>query len=127
MSQKVPIRMPVGSPASAFLSTSATPAMPVPRPSTEPAAVSPSRPPVLAPPQPTSVVTPVVSPAAASATSPKKTPDPSETQVRFQVYLPQSLAARIDAEIERRKATGRRGRGKSDYSAIFRELVDRYL
>lgn len=127
MSQKVPIRMPVGSPASAFLSTSAAPAMPAPRPPTEPPAVAPSRPPVLAPPQPPSVVTPVVTPAAASAMSPKRTADPREAQVRFQVYLPQSLAARIDAEIERRKADGRRGRGKSDYSAIFRELVDRYL
>jgi hypothetical protein len=127
MSQKVPIRMPVGSPASAFLSTSASPAMPVPRPPTEPPAVAPSRPPVLAPPQPPSVVTPVVTPAAPSAMSPKRTADPQEAQVRFQVYLPQSLAARIDAEIERRKAAGRRGRGKSDYSAIFRELVDRYL
>jgi hypothetical protein len=123
MSQKVPIRMPVGSPASAFLSTSAAPAMPVPRPPTEPPAVPPSRPPVLAPPQPPSVVTP----AKAPATSPRTTVEPREPQVRFQVYLPQSLAVRIDAEIERRKAAGKRGRGKSDYSAIFRELVDRYL
>ncbi len=122
MSQKVPIRMPVGSPASAFLSTSGAPAMTVPRPPTEPPAAAPSRPPVLAP-QPPSVATP----ASASAMLPKRTAGTREAQVRFQVYLPQSLAARIDAEIERRKAAGRRGRGKSDYSAIFRELVDRYL
>ena len=125
MSQKVPIRMPVGSPASAFLSTTGAPAMPGPRQpvSEEQQAVAPPRPPVLTPPQPPRAVTP----ANASEASTNRTAESREAQVRFQVYLPRSLAARIDAEIERRKAAGRRGRGKSDYSAIFRELVDRYL
>jgi hypothetical protein len=121
MSGRVPIRVPGGHPASAFLSTPSTPAAPVQRPA-EPQDARPV--------QSSSPKTAVSVPDLPAPTPSLKKAGPEtvrERQVRFQVYLPMSLAQRVDAEVERRKASGRRGRGKSDYSAIFRELIDRYL
>jgi hypothetical protein len=37
------------------------------------------------------------------------------------------LAELVDAERDRRRAAGHRGRGKSDYTAIFRDLVEKHL
>jgi hypothetical protein len=50
-----------------------------------------------------------------------------EAGVRFQFFLPVHLAKLVDAERDRRKAAGYRGRGKSDYTAIFRDLVEKNL
>lgn len=124
---KVPIRVPTGSPAQAFFSRPApavehvAPAQLVvasPEPAIEPAAIDASEfVAASAGPAPTRS-RPVM--AAAQPQSP-------ESQVRFQFYLPVGLAKLVDAEVDRRKALGRRGRGKSDYTTIFRELVAKHL
>jgi hypothetical protein len=130
MSQKVGIRVPVGNPAAAFLSNPPAAADPVPerQPDREPDVVAPpSRP---APPAPMAG-NPAPAPTAGAAA--RRVPARpgslvrDEPLVRFQFYLPASLAALVDAEVDRRKAAGRRGRGKSDYTAIFRELVGKHL
>lgn len=129
MSGKVGIRMPTGSPASAFLSTHApeTPSLESPARRPEPAVLPPPRPaPPMAREEPSASASSAV--AATSAPRVAGTPKPAkEPAVRFQVFLPLRLAKLVDAEVERRKASGRRGRGKSDYTAIFRELVERHL
>jgi hypothetical protein len=50
-----------------------------------------------------------------------------EPGVRFQFFLPAHLARLVDAERDRRRASGYGGRGKSDYTAIFRDLVEKHL
>jgi hypothetical protein len=124
---KVPIRMPTGNPAQAFLSRPATStAAAAPPPPTPPAANGEQRAPHLD-------TTVGLEPSAERAPLvprqiPRlRQPAPAESQVRFQFYLPVSLAKLVDAEVERRKAIGRRGRGKSDYTTIFRELVEKHL
>jgi hypothetical protein len=59
---------------------------------------------------------------------PARTPQAAkEPGVRFQFFLPVHVAKLVDVELDRRKASGHRGRGKSDYTTIFRELVEKHL
>jgi hypothetical protein len=130
MSGKVPIRVPTGSPVNAFLSRPAAPA-----PLVEPAADLPEPEPPTPPKAPAKVAVSEAQPAAppVAATSPRAEATPTgveqkqEPVVRFQFFLPVRLARLVDAERDRRKAEGFRGRGKSDYTAIFRDLVDKHL
>jgi hypothetical protein len=122
MSGKVPIRVPTGSPVNAFLSGPAPIAdRPAPEPQASPA--PPSKPPARAEIE-EAPSTPVV--AAASARPAPRRPL-REPGVRFQFELPVRLARLVDAERERRKALGLRGRGKSDITAVFRDLVEKHL
>jgi hypothetical protein len=128
---KVPIRVPTGSPVNAFLSRPVPPVPPAPlveapeQPDPEPPT----------PPAPTRPLTSgggvreVPSPSARPTPSPtpRRLPPEPEPVVRFQFFLPVRLAKLVDAERDRRKAAGYRGRGKSDYQAIFRDLVDKHL
>ena len=121
MSAKVGIRMPTGAPASAFLSKPA----PVANLQEEATAHEPE---ALSPPTPTPArELPAPAPAPPLAAPARTAARPAERRVRFQVYLPAHLAKLVDAEVDRRKASGQRGRGKSDYTAIFRDLVARHL
>jgi hypothetical protein len=65
--------------------------------------------------------------AARAASTPARAEEVEEPVVRFQFFLPARLAGLVEAERARRKASGYRGRGKSDYTAIFRDLVERHL
>ncbi len=131
MSGRVPIRMPTGSPANAFLSKPAPPA------SAREGAPRPPEP--EEPPPPRVAMTTVVqeraaTPPPATETGAAQRPDKArratpipEPGVRFQFFLPVHLAKLVDAERERRRAAGHRGRGKSDYQTIFRDLVEKHL
>jgi len=130
MSGRVPIRVPTGSPASAFLSRPLPPAPPAEPPARmpEPEPAPQAKPPAAGPvrqAQPTPVAATTLAPRDES-TSARAQPV-EEPVVRFQFFLPARLAGLVDAERDRRKASGYRGRGKSDYTAIFRDLVEKHL
>jgi hypothetical protein len=130
MSGKVPIRVPTGSPVNAFLSRPAAPA-PLVEPAAdlpEPAPPTPPRAPArVAVPEPQPVPPPVAAVSPRVEATPTGVEQNQEPVVRFQFFLPVRLARLVDAERDRRKASGFRGRGKSDYTAIFRDLVDKHL
>jgi hypothetical protein len=123
MSGKVPIRVPTGSPVNAFLSG--------PAPLAGPPAPEPQGPPSSSPPRPPARAEVEEAPSMPAAVAPRARATPAGPQqeafVRFQIKLPVRLARLLDAERDRRVASGRRGRGKSDYTAIFRDLVDKHL
>lgn len=132
MSGRVPIRVPTGSPASAFLSRPAAAAPVADPPASVPEPEPPAPPPAPKPPA-RAVVPEAQSAPVAAAASPRADATPTRVEqeqepvVRFQFFLPVRLARLVDAERDRRKASGFRGRGKSDYTAIFRDLVDKHL
>ncbi len=131
MSGRVPIRVPTGAPATAFLSRpapatahEAPPGPPEPEPLVPPKVVATAE-----VPERSATPPPATATAAGSrfeARTGRSQPQ-QEPGVRFQFFLPADLAKLVDAERDRRKAAGYRGRGKSDYTAIFRDLVEKHL
>lgn len=131
MSGRVPIRVPTGAPATAFLSRPgpAAPVPDLPARLSEPEPAPPPKPPARTEVQeaPSAPVMAATALGARAEFTPARPQQVEEPLVRFQFFLPARLAGLVDAERARRKASGYRGRGKSDYTAIFRDLVEKHL